>query len=810
MSTEIKLAWAMIVEGKDSEAAALNNCLEDFTKYIDGLFITITHKPGEQRNKLVEAVAEKYGAIISDFEWINDFAAARNFNFSQVPTDYTHIGWCDSDDGIKGAYKLKTTIESRPDVDAFSMFYLYAFDEHKNATVVHQKTRVIKNDGCCTWRGLGLHEELSPNRELVQFAISGIDVIHMSNETRLADSRIRNFAIASTWITKSPNDPTAYFNLANSALGVGKYDIALENYSKFMSMSQSDDEKYIARLRKVDVLRVQNKITEALDEARYAIGLKSEYPDAYHAAGKIFYHLGQYEKAKDMFLNGLGRPAPYYQIIVYNPRDYDYQPLMDLAKTYYALNLPQLALPALEAACKIVPADEALKKVIETLKQESKEGDEIVEICSKLKDITDKKELKKELDKIPTKFKFHPMVLMIKNKNFIKETSTGKDLVIFCGYTAEEWTPETIAKKGSGGSEEALITMAQGLADKGWNVTVYNNCGTESALFIGNKNITAEFKDKEYDADAVYKIARQPHVNYKPYMSWNYRDKQDVTILWRQTKPLDWEINSTKVYVDMHDVIPTGEFTTSRVSRIDKVFFKSNYHKSLYNLPEDKTVVIPNGVNPAQFSDNVQRDNNLLINTSSPVRALSALIEIMKEVRLEVPEAKMQWAYGWETTDLGLQGNPNYAEWKTNILKGMKENGIEDIGRLNHKDVAKLYQKASMFIYPTGFPEIDCISITKALLAGTLPITTDYGAIKEKSGHGGEFIRFTDSEQQPGQIDYAVQDESIRKLFAKKIIKHLKTPPTDDYRKIMTDFAKTYDWTQIIEKWNLILCKPNS
>lgn len=781
----MKIALAMIVKGDEKEAVELDRCLHYAADAVDKVFITITHLPGEERNKAVEKIAQSYGAEISDYEWKKDFADARNFNFSQVPKEYDYILWLDADDALKDAgeedmtgSRLKDIIKKHTDVDAFVMFYLYAFDERKNSSVVHRKTRVVRNDGSFTWIGNGIHEELSANRQISQFDIKGIEVVHMTTPERLEQSAKRNYDIAKSWLTSHSENPTAWFNLGNSAFSVGAYDESVDAFNAFIEKSQSDDEKYIARLRRSDVYYVQGKHQLALDEVRYAIGMKPEFPDAYHAAGKIYYQMGQYEKAKDMFLNGLGRPAPYYQIIVYNPREYDYVPLMNLAKAYYALNLPQLALPALEAAVKIVPADKDLQNIIKILKEESKEGDKILKIAAKLRKITDKKKLKKELDKVPEKFKFHPEILRIRNTNFIKETSTGKDLVIFCGYTAEEWTPETIAKKGSGGSEEAAITLAEGLSKAGWNVTVYNNCGTEESV--------------------------HGRVTYKPYMSWNYRDKQDVTILWRQTKPLDWEINSTKVYVDMHDVIPKGEFTEARIEKLDKVFFKSNWHRSLYpQIPDEKTIVIPNGIHPEAFTPNEghAKDPNLLINTASPVRSLTALIDIMKEVRKEVPEAKMHWAYGWVTTDAGLQSNPNYKAWKDKVLQGMEEVGIVDLGRLTHAEVAELYNKASYYVYPTGFPEIDCISITKALAAGAYPITTDYGAIKEKAGHGGVFISYDESYEKP-DIDFAIESEEVKQKFVKEIVSKLKNPPTDDERYDMWKFAvDTYSWDSVIQKW---------
>ena len=39
-------------------------------------------------------------------------------------------------------------VKDNPKVDCFALSYLYAFDEWKNPTVVHQKTQIVKNDGC--------------------------------------------------------------------------------------------------------------------------------------------------------------------------------------------------------------------------------------------------------------------------------------------------------------------------------------------------------------------------------------------------------------------------------------------------------------------------------------------------------------------------------------------------------------------------------------------------------------------------------------------------------------------------------------
>src|SRR6266404_1156354 len=94
---KVKIALALIVKGSNEEAEALDKCLSLNDFYVDGVFITIT-----QPNEAVEKICKKWGAIVSHFEWCNNFAKARNFNFSQVTNDYTHILWLDADDGLRG------------------------------------------------------------------------------------------------------------------------------------------------------------------------------------------------------------------------------------------------------------------------------------------------------------------------------------------------------------------------------------------------------------------------------------------------------------------------------------------------------------------------------------------------------------------------------------------------------------------------------------------------------------------------------------------------------------------------------------
>jgi glycosyltransferase involved in cell wall biosynthesis len=62
-----------------------------FSSAVDEIIIMDTGSSDETKS-----IASRYTNMIYDFEWIDDFAAARNASFSKAKMDY--ILWMDADD----------------------------------------------------------------------------------------------------------------------------------------------------------------------------------------------------------------------------------------------------------------------------------------------------------------------------------------------------------------------------------------------------------------------------------------------------------------------------------------------------------------------------------------------------------------------------------------------------------------------------------------------------------------------------------------------------------------------------------------
>lgn len=767
----MKLALAMIVKPTDDEAELLDRCLASVYEHVDGIFIT---QAGPERNKEVSRVTESYNGVESFWKWNDSFADARNYNFAQVPKEYDYILWLDADDVMRNPEKLKPTIEANPSVDTFSLWYNYAFDEWNNPIVVHHKTRILRNDGCVEWQG-NLHEDFNPTRQVQSSHVEGVDVLHLTNDKRLEVAKVRNEHVAQVHLEQNPNDPRSFWNLGNSQKAVGKNKEAIESLRKFLLLSLSNDEKYIARLRIAESQLAIAQPMQAIDTLRYAIGLKPLYPDAYIQLGKLYYDTEQYADAIELLKQALKLTPPYYTIVVYNPRDYDFTPLKWLGYSYMAINQPMLAYDCFAQLLKITPRDKNLKQIVENMRTVSEKHEKMLTKYAEIKNMKGE-ELKKELDALPIEWKSSPEFTNLRNLNFIKTESSGKDLVILCGYTERTWTPKAL-EEGIGGSEEAVIHLAKKYYEAGYNVTVYNNCGHEVQVFDG--------------------------VTYAPFWTWNYRDKQDITILWRHPKMLDFEINSTKIFVDLHDVIKAGEFNEKRLAKVDKIFVKSKAHRIIFdNVPDEKIVIVPNGIVCADFLERPEKDPMLMVNTSSPDRSLSTLVRLFKRVKEQVPEAKCEWAYGWDVFDVVHGANANIMEWKNKIVKEMEEVGIVNRGRVSHKDVASMYKRARIFAYPTEFYEIDCISARKAQAGGAIPVTTDFAALDETVQFGIKVHskKTKDNWNGPYQSDFALNDPEAEDAWVEACVRTLQKPFIV-MDSIIDHWADQFDWSQISKDW---------
>ena len=112
------------------------------------------------------------------------------------------------------------------------------------------------------------------------------------------------------------------------------------------------------------------------------------------------------------------------------------------------------------------------------------------------------------------------------------------------------------------------------------------------------------------------------------------------------------------------------------------------------------------------------------------------MLPIIREQK-GLEDTEIHWAYGFKSgiTKGGMEEheNPEIKKWVLNVKQLIKETkGFINLGRISHSEVVKLCKKSTIFAYGTNFPEIDCISMTKAMAGGAVPVVTATGALTDK------------------------------------------------------------------------------
>jgi len=211
-----------------NEQKTLGRCLESVQGIPDEIVIVDTGSEDSTKE-----IAQKFTSRVLDFEWIDDFAAARNFSFEHATMDY--ILWLDSDDVLLPAdraalLELKKTLH--PDIDAVSMGYNVSFDENNNLTSSSRRLRLVRRTSNFVWVGV-VHEALETNQPY-KFLNSDIVVTHQKEIAASGPSR-RNLEIFERHIANNCQlRPVDIFNYARELQMHKDFQSAITNYLKFL------------------------------------------------------------------------------------------------------------------------------------------------------------------------------------------------------------------------------------------------------------------------------------------------------------------------------------------------------------------------------------------------------------------------------------------------------------------------------------------------------------------------------------------------------------------------------------------------
>jgi len=286
-------------------------------------------------------------------------------------------------------------------------------------------------------------------------------------------------------------------------------------------------------------------------------------------------------------------------------------------------------------------------------------------------------------------------------------------VAIHTGSAWESWNWKTINTTGIGGSETCAAYLAKHLVKNGFRCIIIGDCLRE-----GEESKEGIFEGVEY-------------IDHKLFGEFKRTNYIDHFISSRRFAPLTHPIKNGKNYIWAHDIWVTDlpENIPSDLTFICLSPWHQNFFCEHHRIDRAQTVIIGNGLNTQRYYGSAPgRDPFRLIYSSCPSRGLLLLLQMFPHWKKEFPELNLHVFYGFDNWRKIIQqrGNDGQVEHLRSIETLMDQDGVHFHGRISQKQLAQEQMKASLWVYPTEFKETYCITANEAMIAGAVPICTNF------------------------------------------------------------------------------------
>jgi len=338
----------MIVKNEEDVIA---RCLNSVYDLVDEIVIVDT---GSTDN--TKEIVKSYTNKIYDFEWIDDFASARNYSYSKATMDY--ILWLDADDVILEEDRikfrqLKQNLDSTTDI--VMMKYNVGFDEYNNITLSYYRERLSRRTNNFMWHD-PVHEYLETNGKIVN---SDICITHKKKNASISD---RNLSIYENIIFRGINLSTrGLYYYARELYYHGRYDDAIVYFNKFLDTGAGWVEDNICACYLLSIC-YQNKNDRVNMFNSLLRSFKHDSPRAEICCqlGKYYMDVSNYQNAIIWFklATQLKKPTDHWGFMLH---DYwGYIPNIQLCVCYDKIGMRQEAIHYNNKAAEYKPFDSAI------------------------------------------------------------------------------------------------------------------------------------------------------------------------------------------------------------------------------------------------------------------------------------------------------------------------------------------------------------------------------------------------------------------------------------------------------------------
>jgi glycosyltransferase involved in cell wall biosynthesis/SAM-dependent methyltransferase len=209
-----------------NEAANLQVCLGSAADLVDEMIVVDTGSTDNTRE-----VAEKLGARVYPFSWVDDFAAARNESLRHATGDW--VFWLDGDEHLDADNRTRLRAlfdELRDENVAYLMKQRSPPDPQSGDAVVFDQCRLFRNRADVRWQ-YRVHEQIQPAVERAGGKVvpTNISIEHTGYQDAALYRRKaeRNLRLLLLDDDERPGDPFTLFNLGWTYKHLGQAATAL-------------------------------------------------------------------------------------------------------------------------------------------------------------------------------------------------------------------------------------------------------------------------------------------------------------------------------------------------------------------------------------------------------------------------------------------------------------------------------------------------------------------------------------------------------------------------------------------------------
>ncbi|MBD8498265.1 glycosyltransferase family 2 protein [Paenibacillus arenosi] len=347
----VTISLCMIV--KDEEHC-LERCLESAKHLVDEIIIVDTGSTDRTKH-----IARRYTDNVYDFEWTENFAAARNYAIEQASSAY--ILQLDADEIIIDNDNI---LKAGLDKD------FYHITIHNNVDsgqfIVHQFARVFKNTP--KYRYVGeLHEQIPVNYDTEEWGLLPCYIEHdgyLQRNVQLKDKSNRNMRILKKATAQNPS-AFNYFNLGAQYMQENRYLEALEVLKKSYASVEHNDLAQRVVCQIVKCLYELKRWDEAIQLGVDALRLYPNSIDLSFLLGHCYLEVHYVRDAEKCFERCLtiGNNAKA-ENLVYQAGAESYLALAKLAETYMLDDEPDKAYTCLQDALLLVPDNKMITQLL--------------------------------------------------------------------------------------------------------------------------------------------------------------------------------------------------------------------------------------------------------------------------------------------------------------------------------------------------------------------------------------------------------------------------------------------------------------